>query len=171
MSLRIGLALAVLLGIAPRQASATEPSGTVSGHAVVGAGSLISAEPELGGGGFVDLLFGGGPLRLGPALGTYFVNDAGGGRVITPLALASSIRVEPRPVGATFRARLGFAPGATGEGFSASGIFTGGVYLDFRIDDVISLGVGSDVSFLFGGSGRTDFMPGVLLSFTPRTTP
>jgi hypothetical protein len=171
VSARLGLVLSLVAGMLPGGAKASETSGSVSGHAVVGAGSLLAEQPELGGGGFADVLFGPGPLRLGAALGTWFVNDQAGGRIVTPIALSSAIRIEPRPVGATFRARAGVAPGATGDGFTTAAILTGGVYLDFRVDEVISIGVGSDVSFLIGRSGRTDFLPGVLLSFTPKSTP
>jgi hypothetical protein len=168
---RLGLALALVVGLLPTRAAASEPSGSVSGHAVVGAGSLTGGEPELGGGAVADLLFGGGPLLLGGALGTWFVNDPEGGRFVAPIALASAIRIEPKPLGATFRLRLGLGTGATGDGFYAAAFFSGGVFLDFRLDEVISIGVGSDVSFLIGKNGRTDFMPGVVLTFTPKSTP
>jgi hypothetical protein len=168
---RLGLVVALFVGAVPASAGASEPGGSVSGHAIVGAGSLTGGDPELGGGGAADILFGGGPLRLGGALGTWYVNDREGGRVVSPIALSSAIRIEPKPVGATFRARAGLATGATGEGFYAAAFLSMGVFLDFRLDEVISIGVGSDVSFLIGKSGRTDFMPGVVLSFTPKSSP
>jgi hypothetical protein len=167
---RLGLALALVVGLLPVSARASEPSGTISGHAIIGAGSLTAAAPELGGGGIGDLLFGGGPMRLGGALGTWFVDDAQGGRLVAPLALSSAIRIEPRPVGANFRGRVGLGTGATADGFYAAAFLSVGVFIDFRLDEVISIGVGSDVSFLIGKSGRTDFMPGVVLSFTPKSS-
>lgn len=165
----LGLIVALVVGLAPESASASEPSFTLSGHAAIGAGSLVGDRAELGGGGFAEVLFGGGPLMLGLGLGTWFVDDADGGRLATPIALSTAIRLEPDPVGATFRARAGFGAGAIGGGFHAHAFLSMGVYLDFRLDEVISLGVGSDVSFLVGKTGYTDFMPGVLLTFTPRS--
>lgn len=161
------LALLLPLLFEARQASADGTVYSISGFATIGMKNFTGGARDYGGGGILEAHFLNGPLRVGPALGSYYVSEAGGGLVVTPLLAAASLELGQRRVLGNLRARGGVAPLTTGEGFGVAGLFTLGMTVEYRVDEIVAIGLGVDALFLIGHYGRADLAPLLTLSLRP----
>lgn len=161
------LAFALSFASISPEAHAEGPVYAVDGFATIGMKNFTGKARDYGGGGLLEAYFLDGPLRFGPALGSYYVSDAAGGLIVTPILAAASIELGKRRVLGSFRARAGPSPLTTDEGFALGGLFTLGVALEYRIDEIVAIGLGVDALFLIGQYGRSDLAPLLTLSLRP----
>lgn len=167
LSSSIVIWLALLGGVA----SAEGPVYSISGFATIGMTSSAEGARGYGGGGILEAHFLDGPLRVGPAIGSHYISEGAGGLIITPLLAAASLELGNEAQGGRllggFRARGGVAPIVTGDGFGVGGLFTLGATIEYRVDEIVAIGLGLDAHLLLGRYARVDLAPLLTLSLRP----
>lgn len=158
---------ALTLAFPPGLASAESPHYTIGGFATLGTKNFTGSARDYGGGAILEAQFLDSDFRVGPALGAYYVSDSMGGIIATPLLVAASLELGERCVFGRLSARGGLAPLTLSDGFAVGGLFTVGARIEYRIDEIIALGLGVDALFVIGQYGRSDLAPILTLTIRP----
>lgn len=138
------------------------PDGAVSAYVQVEAENNSRG---LGGGVLIDVWqpFGAFQLGFSAGAGAITSDNDDANRIFAPVAATVGVGFKPQPVGLRAIARGGFWAGATNEGLRGGGFLAGGVAMDIRMDDTLSLGISFEGWRLWGELRRFLLVPALSL--------